>query len=344
MSIRPEGIAGWRSVVRAACVAGACAGLVACGKPGGKAADPAAAGRSVVVASLTGGISEAELSAMRWEDIAPTVEVCFKNGLTAQVLVVAAPLTQPPVVYLRGLLEFSREHPEQALAEWAKLDPAGIPADHLYAPWRLSAAGGGENRYAAPLAAAVKEGRASALVEARFHGSLGAYRDALSAYLRSDAAAWSPHDVALFRRMRQHAGCARDTAVLVAGALKGGRVPKSLLKDLAVIITEPLVPDKESIAAALKADPALAKAATVGVARLLALRQAFAANRFREVVDMNRATEPLEAADETVLLTFLAAAKIKDQPMTDRWGQELRRRKPSQDINQWITQIRTEPR
>ena len=331
-----------RLYVLAAGAASTVAFIGGCDKQSNQQAATVPAGRSVVVASVTGGVDPAELAAMRWEDLAPTVEACAKNGLTDKVLAVAAPLTQPPVGYLRGLLHFSLNHPEPALAEWAQLDLAVIPADYLYAPWRLCAAGKGENRYTAPLAAAVKEGRTSALVEARYYGATGAFRESLAAYVRTDPTAWTPYEVALFRQMRQHAPSTRDTAVLVAGALNGGRVPKGLLTDLAEVIKEPLVLDKEAFAAALKADPVLAKAATAAAGRMLALRQAFASNQFREVVEMNRKADPLEATDEAVLLTFLAAAQIKDQPMTDRWSQELRRRKPSAEINQWIKQIKTE--
>lgn len=344
MSRRPEVVEIFRISALAACAAGAFVLLAGCGKPDGEAASSAPVGRSVVVASATGGINLADLAAMRWEDIAPTVETCAKHYLTDKVLAATAPLTQPPVIYLRGLLEFSRNQAEPALAAWALLDPAGIPADYLYAPWRLSAARGGDNRYAAPLAAAVKDGRASPLVVARYSGAAGAFREALAAYLRTDPAVWTPYEVALFRQMKQHAPTARETDVLVAGALKGGRVPKNLLKEFAEVIKEPFVLDKEAFAAALKADPVLAKAAVAGASRMLALRQAFASNRFREVVEMSRASEPLEAPDETVMLTFLAAAKINDQAMVDRWSQELRRRKPSQEIDQWIKQIKTEKR
>ena len=327
-----------------ACAASAFAFSLGCKKQTSEVQKTEPAGRSVVMLSYTDGVSEAALAGMRWVDIAPTVETCAKDNLSDRVLVVAAPLTQPPVIYLRGLLAFSRNDAKTATAEWGKLDPAAIPADFLYAPWRLAAASGGDNRYAAPLATAVKEGRTSALVEARFNGATGAFREALAAYLRTDAAAWTPYEVALFRQMKQHAPSSHDTDLLIAGALQGKRVPKILLKDLAEIIKEPFTFNKEAFAAALKADPALAKAATAAAGKMLALRQAFASNRFVEVVEMNRNTDPLQAADETVLLTFLAAAKVNDQEMTDRWGQELRRRKPSEDINRWIQQIKTEKR
>lgn len=319
---------------------GICLFLSGCSRERRSSATAEAAGFSVVQASMTGGVSVEVLKAMRWEDIVPTAETCARNQLSDSVLKHSAGLSEGPCIYLRGLLELSLSHPDRAHAEWSLLDPAVIPPDFLYAPWRLAATQAGENRFAAPLAAAVKDGRAGALVSARWHAADGNWAAALETYLRTDPAHWSPHEVEQFRMMKQHSPTAREADQLMAGALRGGRVPQSLRGDFARLIKETPQLDKVALAAALKSDPALAAAATEAASRQLALRQAFASNRFAEVVAKIRDADPSKAPDETVLLAFLSAARVGEKPLADRWAQELHRRKPTAETAKWIAEIR----
>ena len=126
----------------------------------------------------------------------------------------------------------------------------------------------------------------------------------------------------------------------MAGALRGGRVPQSLRADLARLIKETPKPDIATLAATLKSNPKLAAAATEAASRQLALRQAFTSNRFAEVVEKTRNTDPSTTSDETILLSFLAASKTGDKPLADRWAEELQRRKPTAETAKWIAEIR----
>lgn len=314
--------------------------LAGCSRKEGKPADVFRPGASVVQDSKTGGVSAEVLKAMRWEDVVPTAETCARNQLIDFVMECSAALAEGPCIYLRGLLELSRADPGRAHAEWSRLDPAVMPPDFLYAPWRLAPTQAGENRYAAPLAAAVKEGRAGALVTARWHAADANWVTALENYFRTDPGHWSPHEVEQFRMMKLHSPTARDADQLMAGALRGGRVPQSLRGDLARLIKETPKPDKAALAATLKSNPELAAAATEAASRQLALRQAFASNRFAEVVEKIRTMDPSAASDETVMLAFLAASQVGEKPLADRWAQELNRRKPTTETAKWIAEIR----
>lgn len=320
--------------------AGACLFLVGCSRKEEKQTEVYRPGASVVQNSRTGGVSAGVLKAMRWEDVVPTAEICTRNQLIDFVMECSAELAEGPCIYLRGLLELSRADPDRAHAEWSRLDPAAMPPDFLYAPWRVAGSRGGDNRFAVPLAAAVKEGRAGALVTARWHAADANWVTALESYFRTDPAHWSPHEVGQFRMMKLHSPTARDADQLMAGALRGGRVPQSLRGDLARLIKETPKLDKAALAAALKSNPELAAAATEAASRQLALRQAFASNRFSEVVEKIRDAELSDATDETVMLAFLAASKVGEKPLADRWAQELHRRKPTPETAQWIAEIR----
>lgn len=302
-------------------------------------------GTAVVVDSISKHVDRDALQAMRWEDIRPTAESCARHDLTEQTLKVTEDLTTAPVIYLRGLLKFTRNDADGAAGEWAKIDAAKIPADHLYAPWRLaSLQKGGENRYEGPLSKAVEETQASPLVRARFQSAHGHWREALDAYLLTNPATWSTYEIKTFAAMKLHAPSSHDIEVLMAGALAGGKVPDCLREDMARLIKGTPVPDREALASALRSNPEFAKAATKGLTESLALRQAFAADQFADVIGKVRSADPLEATDETVLLAFLSAARVKDLPVMETWAAELLRRAPNEKTRKWIATIRAEAR
>lgn len=300
-------------------------------------------GRAVVMDSLSKHVDSDAVRAMRWEDIGPTAESCARHDLTEPTLKASEGLSAPPVIYLRGLLKFTLNDTDGAAGEWAKIDVAVIPPDHLYAPWRLSSSRKDPvNRYENALTKAVEENRASPLVRARFHSARSRWREALDAYLLTDPASWSTYEIRTFAAMKLHAPSAHDVEVLMAGALAGGNVPDGLKQDMARLIKSNPVPDREALAGALRSDPAFAKAATKGLAESLALRQAFASNKFGDVVGKVRSADPLQSTDETVLLAFLSAARVKDLPVMETWAAELLRRAPNPKTREWIAAIRAE--
>jgi hypothetical protein len=308
-------------------------------------------GISVVQDSLLKTVNVDQLRAMRWADITPTVESCTRSGMSMETLKVSESLTEDPVIYLRGLLHFSLGNADAARQEWAKLDPSRIPADYLYPAWRLedSMSRGvvGEtpnNPYEVHLAKAVDQEEASALVRARFHAAKMAWRKSLDAYLLTNPATWTPHDVQVFQSMELQAGYSRDVKVILAGALNGGQVRESLQTDLARLIKEDPVLDREVVESALKSSSALAQAALEGTSRSLALRQAFASNQFQKVIELASSVDPVNATDEMVLFAFLSAAQTRQQAEMDRWSRELLRRNPSDRNSSWIKKIKQEAR
>lgn len=306
-------------------------------------------GISVVQDSLQKTVDVDQLRSMRWKDISPTVESCSRSGLSMETLKVSEPLTESPVIYLRGLIHVSLGNVDAARQEWARLDPAQIPADHLYPVWRLAASSPIDSNGIAPnnpyepyLVQAVEENLVGALVKARFYAAKTEWRKSLDAYLLTNPETWTPHDVQVFQTMKLQAGYSRDVKVILAGALNGGRVKESLQSDLARIIKVEPVLDREAIGAALKSNPALAKAAVEGASRSLAFRQAFASNQFQKVIELAAPIDPVNATDEMVLLSFLSSAQTRNEPEMDRWSKELFRRNPSDKNSSWIKKIKQE--
>lgn len=301
-------------------------------------------GRSIIYDSVAEGVDPAALETMRWVDVTPTAEACTSSRLRERMLAAAATATNAPLVYLRGLLKFRSGDTAGAAADWATLDVAAIPGDALYPPWRVAGESPGPNRYEEALARAVADKSASPIVRARFHGFHEQWREALDAYLLSDPADWSPFEARMFGALKMQAPYSRDTAVLLSGALAGGRVPAPLRATLARLIKDDPKPDEAALAAALRDNPEFAKAATVAVTRALDLRQAFLSNKFQDVLDQTHSANPMDATDEAALLTFLSAAQLKQTETAQKWSEELLRRNPAKEYRQWIETILAEAR
>lgn len=328
----------------AAVVSGAVFCLSGCSDDGRPSGGSPVVGDTVVYASASGGVSADRLAPMRWEDIAPTLEATLRHGLSAEVLQISAGVEAFPCRYLRGMIEMANSRPAQALAEWEKIPLDEIPVDALYAPWRLAGDFPGVNRYDAALVSAVRSGKTSPLVSARWHALVGDYLPALEAYLKSDPAQWTPHEVEQFRVMKLHSPVAPDVDRILAGALQGQRVPVSLRADLARIIKHKPVPESKKVAELLKKDPSFSAAAIQAASQQLDLRQAFAANRFSEVVEMTRPLDPSRASNEAVLLAFLAASKTGERQTANRWAEEWLRRNPGKETEIWIANIQANSR
>lgn len=301
-------------------------------------------GSTVVFAAASGGVSADRFAAMRWEDIEPTAQSALRHGLSVEVMKVSSGINHPPCLYLRGILELAHSRPAEALAEWEKIPLEQIPVDALYAPWRLADATSGPNRYADLLSDSVKNGRASSLVAARWYGISAEFLPALEEYLKTDPAQWTRHEVEQFRIMKLHAPVAADVDRLLAGALRGKRLPRQLRGALARLIKEQPLPDSERVAEMLENNPEFASAATRAAAQQLELRQAFAANRFDEVVEKTRSISETEASSEMALLAFLSASQVGDRSCADRWAEELLRRNPETETQTWIDNIRKSSR
>jgi hypothetical protein len=321
--------------------------LAACSDQDGDPEVEREVGRNVLVLSASGIPMSDPLHTMRWSDVAPTARAAHASGATEALVKVAAGCDEAPARYLVGLLELSRDRPERACVAWDGLDPFAIPGDYLYAPWRLA----GEidpkasNRYDEPLAEAVRQQAVAPLIRARFLSAQASWAAALEAYLRTDPASWSRHDLGFFRSLRTYSPAAQETKVLLAAALRGGRVPVPLREPISALIKgtgddgqkEIL---REKLAARLSADPELARQALAAAARQLKLRVAFGEGRFEDVLNQSRSIDPVEATDETVLLTFLAAVQSDAHQLDEQWGRELRRRNPEERVKQWIEAVK----
>lgn len=301
--------------------------------------------RSALSISVADGLDTEALEAMRWDDIALTSQSIIEQRVSEKVLDATASTTSPPVLYLRGILLLAKGQEDEAAAAWNAIDISAFSPDALYPPWRVaSERRASPNRYDEPLAAAVNAKQASPLVRARFHGLRGEWQPALDDYLLTDPSTWTPFDIRIFGMLRLQAGFSRDTAVMLAGALAGGRVPASLRVETARLVKETPLPDEKAVMQRMQDDPEFAAAATRAAEQMLSLREAFLANRFQQIVDNLRSTDPMQASDEAVYLAFLSSAQVRDAESTEKWGGELLRRNPDAGTQKWIESIKKESR
>lgn len=307
-------------------------------------------GRNIIVLGVADGRLDAKLlGTLNWEDVVPTAEgIAANKNLCREVVAVAKRANHPPGAYLSGLLLMASGDLEAALASFTSVPVASIPATHLYAPYRLQSVlrSTQPNPFLPPLARAVAENQVPPLIQARILAAQGKTPAALKAYLQTDPAQWADIDARTLGAMRMQSGSARETAVLLQGALRGGRVPEPIRPQLIAWVKAPSEPVsmedlKRRMLERIRRDPKLKEAAIAGAAQQLEVKQKFVGKHYRELLDAHRGAAAMEQPDETVLMLTLSAARLKDEMELDRWSKELRRRHPSTDTDTWLNQIRS---
>lgn len=250
---------------------------------------------------------------------------------------------RPEAQYLRALLLLALGRREDALAEFRRIDPAAIPSSYLYAPYRLHATlrPGAPNPYRAGLVAARTNEGLIPIVEARIAAEQGDLQAALQAYMQSDPAQWATRDVSAFRLLRLHAGLSGDARMMLAAAVRGGRIRPALKPQILRLVAPA---DAASTAAAQRAgllalleSNADARAVAVASASAqLQVRQRFLARRYRELVADHATREPLSLPDGTLLIVLVSAHEVGDAKAVARWAQEVRRRYPQPEVAAWL--------
>jgi hypothetical protein len=310
---------------------------------------PASEGRDLLAGSSeeTEALDSEAFDEMEWSDVQPTAESAGRDlDLRERVLELTAQSRRAPVIYLRGLLLLATREPSGALDTFGRLAPEEIPALHLYAPYRLYGYLHPKtpNPYLPPLERAIAAKRVPALIEARVEAHEGDLQRALGAYLRSDPGLWTKHDLEVFQGMLQHAGLANEAGIMLRAALRGGRIEPPLQTNIMTLL---MPADADASQDALRArlseyllnNPQGRKLATAATARQLDLRKRFVERDYRGLLEDHRLADPVSLPNETVLFLFLAAAHEKDATALDRWSQEVKRRVPTAEVQEWVKQI-----
>lgn len=316
--------------------------------PRGKNAPGPVVGRSIFDARQGREPDAQQLMKLSWADVAATAEDSSVNPSFALKLIAATESSErAPAHYLRGLLLMARSDLEGALAAFDLIPVAEIPAPLLYGPFRLHSTlrPAQANPYLPPLLEAVAAQNVEPLIQARVLAASGRLPAALETYLKTDPGVWQSFDLQILRSFRWHAALANNTAVLIQGALRAGRVPQELRGELVKILALPsdanaLSQQRSNLLEQINGDDQLRRAAVTGATRQIAARHSFVNREYRELLEAYRLADPAETPDESILLLTLSAARVSDSSHFHQWSQELKRRYPMAQIERWLEELR----
>ncbi|MBW2411533.1 MAG: hypothetical protein JRF72_17175 [Deltaproteobacteria bacterium] len=307
-----------------------------------------AAGNVVPVAPITTEL----LEALNWQDVN---ELTRRTGTDAakisQILRLTSVLQHPVAVYTRGFVLMLDNKPQRALDTFDRLSVSDIPGPFLYAPYRLHRQMRPlePNRYLAPLREAMVAGEISPLIKARVQAQEGDSFAALSNYMQTDPARWVDYDVECLKKIGWNSGLQSEVRRVIAGALKSGRVSAKIDGELRELLT--LKPSESEVRAfkrqlkeELIQDSSAAKIAVSSMNRLLETRKLFLQRDYKSLLAEYRDADPLVLPTESVMMLFLSAVELGDRLESDRWGQELKRRHPTQEVINWVTELKTSAR
>lgn len=293
---------------------------------------------------------EAEmLTALEWQNLEKLIRaVGASSDKQRQVIELTSDGQNPAAIYLRGFVLMITAKPMQALGAFDRLDVEGIPAAYLYPPYRLQRQMRPEapNRYLGALRGAIDAGSVSPLITARVLAQEGDPATALSSYLQTDPAQWVTYDVACIKKIGLHAGLSSEMRRMIAGALKSGRVSAEVEGHLRQALF--LEPDpaevrafKRKLKEELILDSSTGRAAVASMKQMLETRKLFLQRDYQAIIDQYQTANPMALPDESVLLLLLSGARLENQLEVDRWGQEIKRRYPNQEVTDWVSELTT---
>jgi hypothetical protein len=182
------------------------------------------------------------------------------------------------------------------------------------------------------------------LLEARVMGREGNFQRSLQAYLRSDPAQWASHDLELFSLLAQHGGVRFETLNMLLAALRAGRFKPELRGDLEKLASAAAAADsspfRDDLQNWLQRNDGSREIAGRVAIRQLEIRRQFLQKEYARLLRDHAASNPTSQPDETVLLLTLSAATQTGTSELDRWSQELKRRYPQPEVQQWLETLR----
>ena len=292
------------------------------------------------------------LEALDWKDFNElTRQIGTDAAKISQVLRLMSGLQNSVAVYLRGFLLMLDNKPQRALYTFDGLSVSDIPGPFLYAPYRLhrQIRPMEFNKYLGPLRQAIAADEVSPLIKARVQAREGDPFAALSSYMQTDPARWVHYDVECLKKIGMLSGLQSEVRRVIAGALKSGRVSAKIVGELRQ--RQALKPGASEVRALkrqlkeeLIQNSSAAKIAASSMNRLLETRKLFLQRDYKLLLEKYKSADPLVLPTETVLMLFLSAVELDDRLESDRWGQELKRRHPTQEVINWVTELKTSAR
>ena len=294
-------------------------------------------------------ISVEMLNALEWQNVDEmTQAVGTDSDKIRQVIQLTADVQNPAALYLKGFVLMITKKPLQALTAFDRLAVKDVPAPYLYPPYRLQRRMRPEapNRYLAALNRAIDAGSLSPLVSARVQAQEGDPYAALSSYLQTDPAQWVTYDVECIKKIGQHSGLSSEMRRMIVGAFKSGRISAKVEGPLRQVLTLESDPAeirafKRNLKEELIQDSSTGKMAVASIKQLLETRKLFVQRDYQTIIDQHRDASPMALPNESVILLFLSGVNLENRLEMDRWGQELKRRYPNQEVTEWVSELTT---
>jgi len=314
-----------------------------------EAQDPPATAPSIAPVNLDrkAAINVGMLNDLDWQNVdAMTKHVGTDSDKINQLLYLTSDMQNPAALYLRGFVLMINEKPLQALQVFDQLNLNNMPAHFLYPAYRLhrQLQPGSTNRYLDALKRAIENRNASPLIAARVESQEGDLYSALSNYLQTDPAQWATYDVKCIKKIGQHSGLSSEMRRMVFGALKSGRVSGKVEKPLRQLLdlkndSAEVKTLKRTLQKELLLDSSTGKIAVSSIKRMLDTRAFFLQRDYQKIINHHQDTNPLALPNESVLILFLCGVKLEDRLEIDRWGQEIKRRYPNQEVVDWVSEL-----
>jgi hypothetical protein len=297
-------------------------------------------------------ISLEMLNALEWQNMEKlTRAVGTSSDKLRRIIELTDDAQNPTAIYLRGFVLMITNKPLRALKTFDRLDVKDMPAPFLYPPYRLQRQMRPEapNRYLGALNRAIDAGSVSPLMTARVLAQEGDPYSALSNYLQTDPAQWVTYDVECIKEIGLHSGLSSEIRRMIVGALKSGRVSAKVavpLRQVMALETDPaeIRTFKRKLKEELIQGSSTGKMAVSSIKQLLETRKLFFQRDYQAIVDRYQDANPMALPDESVLLLFLSGARLEDRLEMDRWGQEIKRRYPNQEVIDWVSELTTSAR
>ena len=292
-------------------------------------------------------ISVELLDALDWQNVDElTQAVGTDSDKIRQVIQLTGGVQNPAALYLKGFVLMITNKPLQALTAFDRLAVKDVPAPYLYPPYRLQRRMRPEapNRYLAALNRAIEAGSLSPLVSARVQAQEGDPYAALSSYLQTDPAQWVAYDVDCIKKIGQHSGLSSEMRRMIVGAFKSGRLSAKVegpLRQVLTLETDPaeIRAFKRKLKEELIQDSGKGKLAVSSIKQLLETRKLFVQRDYQTIIDRQRDASPMALPNESVILLFLSSVNLGNRLEMDRWGQELKRRYPNQEVTEWVSEL-----
>jgi hypothetical protein len=294
-------------------------------------------------------ISTEMLNELEWRNVGElTQAIGADSDKINQVIRFITDVKNPAALYLKGFVLMITNKPLLALSTFDRIAIKDIPTHFLYPPYRLhrQVRPNEPNRYIGPLSQSIDAGSISPLITARFQSQEGDFYSALANYLQTDPGQWVTFDVKCIKKIGRHAGMSSEMRRMILGALKSGRVSTKIEKPLRQVLARDSYPEelrafKSKLKTELHQNSSTGQIAVSSIKQLIETRNFFMQRDYQAISNQHQNTDPIALPNESVLILFLSGVQLEDRLEIDRWGQEIKRRYPNQEVINWVSDLTT---